>query len=131
MCTFMPYPETLGAQLASRWTARRQVDQLMKKDRELKNRFVRGVRNVFGRSIPWMEPDGIYVWLDNWCFGNSPKGFYYVRYRLTLKIPMSTAYDPPVLIVQKSKLRPDQVEYMERKCRETRDIWERGRNAAE
>ena len=71
--------------------------------------------------------DGVYVWLDNWCFGDNPKGFYYVRYRLTLKEPFSTAYDHPVLIVKKSKLRSDQVEYMERKCRETREIWERNR----
>ena len=33
----------------------------------------------------------------------------------------STAYAHPALIVQKNKLRPDQVEYMERKCRETFD----------
>ena len=31
----------------------------------------------------------------------------------------TTAYAPPVLVVQKSKLRSDQVEYMERKCMET------------
>ena len=119
MCTIMLYPETLGAQLASKWTTRRKVDQLMKKDREMKERLARGIGNDSDASIPWLE-SGIYVWLDNWCFGNSPKGFYYVRYRFTLKIPMSPAYDPPVLIVQKSQLRPDQVEYMERKCLETR-----------
>ena len=30
-----------------------------------------------------------------------------------------TAYDQPALIVKKSKLRPDQIAFMERKCRET------------
>ena len=62
----------------------------------------------------------IYVWLDNCCFGNSDKkGFYYVRYQLSMYAGGTTAYEHPVLIVQKDKLRPDQVEYMERKCRET------------
>lgn len=68
----------------------------------------------------------IYVWLDNMCFGNSDKtGFYYVRwYNSMLDCHggmLSTAYGHPALIVQKNKLRPDQVEYMEHKCRETRD----------
>ena len=69
----------------------------------------------------------IYVWLDNMCFGNSnKKGFYYVRwYNSILDCNgwggFSTAYGPPALIVQKNKLRPDQIEYMERKCQETRE----------
>ena len=69
----------------------------------------------------------IYVWLDNMCFGNSnKKGFYYVRwYNSVLDCygwgGFSTAYGHPALIVQKDKLRPDQIEYMERKCRETRE----------
>ena len=33
----------------------------------------------------------------------------------------STAYDHPALIVKKSKLRPDQITFMERKCRETEE----------
>ena len=33
----------------------------------------------------------------------------------------TTAYAHPQLIVQKSKLRPDQIEYMERKCREPQE----------
>ena len=62
----------------------------------------------------------VYVWLDNCCFGNSrKKGFYYVRFQLSMLSHGSTAYSHPVLIVQKNKLRPDQVEYMERKCEET------------
>ena len=69
----------------------------------------------------------IYVWLDNMCFGNSSKkGFYYVRwYNSMLDCNgwggFSTAYGHPALIVQKNKLRPDQIEYMEQKCKETRE----------
>ena len=70
----------------------------------------------------------IYVWLDSMCFGNSnKKGFYYVRwYNSVLDCHgwgggCSTAYGHPALIVQKNKLRPDQIEYMERKCKETRE----------
>ena len=69
----------------------------------------------------------IYVWLDSMCFGNSSKkGFYYVRwYNSMLDCgwggSVSTAYGHPALIVQKNKLRPDQIEYMERKCQETRE----------
>lgn len=62
----------------------------------------------------------IYVWLDSMCFGNSKKtGFYYVRDSLSMLSGWSTAYAHPLLIVQKSKLRPDQIEYMEQKRRET------------
>ena len=69
----------------------------------------------------------IYVWLDNMCFGNSnKKGFYYVRWHNSMLDCgwggfVSTAYGHPALIVQKNKLRPDQIEYMERKCQETRE----------
>ena len=70
--------------------------------------------------MSWDHTGHIYVWLDNCCFGNSrKKGFYYVRYQLSMLAWGSTAYAHPALIVQKNKLRPDQVEYMERKCRET------------
>ena len=34
---------------------------------------------------------------------------------------VSTAYGHPALIVQKDKLRLDQIEYMERKCKETKE----------
>ena len=157
MCTIMLYPESLGAQLRSRSETRRQVDDLMEYDREraagrhpfppvfdpesrerrrrhLAELKARGIspewhpsENAFQRAI---EGDGnVYVWLDNWCFGNSPKGFYYVRFILAMKDPFSTTYNNPVLIVQKRKLRPDQVDFMERKCEETRRIWEKGRNS--
>ena len=82
--------------------------------------------NEFGYSRS--ETGKIYVWLDNMCFGNSnKKGFYYVRwYNSILDCGwgwggFSTAYGHPALIVQKNKLRPDQIEYMERKCQETRE----------
>ena len=66
-------------------------------------------------------PRNIYVWLDNMNYAPEKKGFYYVRYQNSMLSNGSTAYAHPVLVVQKSKLRPDQVEYMERKCRETID----------
>ena len=70
-------------------------------------------------------PGRIYVWLDSMCFGNSNKtGFYYVRDQLSM-CDGTTAYAHPLLIVQKKKLRPDQIDYMERKRRETREIAER------
>ena len=81
--------------------------------------------NEFGYSRG--ETGKIYVWLDNMCFGNSSKkGFYYVRwYNSMLDCHgfgrCTTAYGHPALIVQKDKLRPDQIEYMERKCKETRE----------
>ena len=64
-------------------------------------------------------PRNIYVWLDNMNYCSTAKGFYYVRYQNSMLWMGTTAYAPPVLVVQKSKLRPDQVEYMERKCLET------------
>ena len=78
--------------------------------------FSCGCWNLFGGG------SRIYVWLDNMSFGNSKKtGFYYVRDQLSMLFMGTTAYAHPLLIVQKKKLRPDQIEYMERKCRETLD----------
>ena len=156
MCTIMLYPESLGAQLRSRSETRRQVDDLMQYDqeraagrhpfppafdpgsRERRRKYLEELK-AQGIDAPewrpdrktiWFEGDGnVYVWLDNWCFGNSPKGFYYVRFMMALKDPFMTTYNHPVLIVQKSKLRPDQVEFMERKCVETRRIWEERNHA--
>ena len=73
----------------------------------------------------------IYVWLDNMNYCSDKTGFYYVRYHNSIlechrRGCYSTAYAYPVLVVQKSKLRPDQVEYMERKCRETIEDAKRG-----
>lgn len=73
-----------------------------------------------------MEDTGcVYVWSDGTCADTS-SGFYYVRGRLNMFAAFgSTAYQCPALIVKKSKLRPDQVKYMEHKCRETRAAVER------
>ena len=73
----------------------------------------------------------IFVWRDGMSFGNSDKkGFYYVRWYNSLLDCgpggfVSTAYGHPALIVQKNKLRPDQIDYMERKCRETLAVRDR------
>ena len=77
-----------------------------------------------GFCLRWDHTGHIYVWLDSMCFGNSEKkGFYYVRWHNSMLDchggMVSTAYGHPALIVQKSKLRSDQIEYMDRKCRET------------
>ena len=67
----------------------------------------------------------IYVWLDTGCYCESKKkGFYYVRYHNSILEHhgfgcYSTAYAHPALVVQKSKLRPDQIEFMERLRQET------------
>ena len=72
----------------------------------------------------------IFVWLDSMRFSKTNKtGFYYVRDHLSL-CDGTTAYAHPVLIVQKNKLRPDQIDYMERKRRETREFAERAARRA-
>lgn len=85
----------------------------------LNSDYTPGCRNSSGH---------IYVWLDTGCYCKSTKsGFYYVRYYNSLLQlqqtgpcgSFSTAYAHPVLVVQKSKLRPDQVEFMERLRQET------------
>ena len=72
-----------------------------------------------GSSWMWYRTGHIYIWLDNMNYCSTTKGFYYVRYQNSLLRMGTTAYAPPILVMQKSKLRPDQVEYMERKCKET------------
>ena len=82
----------------------------------LNSDYTPGYRNSSGH---------IYVWLDTGCYCKSKKkGFYYVRYYNSIFFQCygntySTAYAHPVLVVQKSKLRPDQVEFMERLRQET------------
>ena len=131
MCTIMTQRETLPAERRSRKASQDAVDKLMAYDRELKTNpgaetpcFDNG---IFGCGFSRPGTGKIYVWLDSMCFGNSSKkGFYYVRwYNSILDCNgwggFSTAYGHPALIVQKNKLRPDQIEYMERKCQETRE----------
>ena len=130
MCTIMFYRETLPAERRSREDSQKAVDRLMEYDRQLSSESTSGEGSreapLFEDqpsgicSAPWGRGGPVYVWLNNCCFGNSrKKGFYYVRYQLSMYAWGSTAYAHPALIVQKNKLRPDQVEYMERKCRET------------
>lgn len=130
MCTIMFYRETLPAEKRSRKDSQEAVDRLMEYDRQRSARLSSEEDSrkapLFEDqpggicSAPWGRGGPVYVWLDNCCFGNSrKKGFYYVRYQLSMYAWGSTAYAHPALIVQKNKLRPDQVEYMERKCRET------------
>ena len=130
MCTIMFYRETLPAEKRSREDSQKAVDRLMEYDRQLSSGPSAGedTRKAplfedqpYGIcSMPWGHGGKVYVWLDNCRFGNSRKnGFYYVRYQLSMFAWGSTASAHPALIVQKSKLRPDQVEYMERKCQET------------
>ena len=128
MCTIMTFRETLPAEKRSREDSQKAVDRLMEYDRQLaagggdscKAPFFDDHPNGIGSLPPWGGEAAVYVWLDNCRFGNSKKkGFYYVRYQLSMLAWGTTAYAHPVLIVQKNKLRPDQVEYMERKCRET------------
>ena len=77
----------------------------------LNSDYTPGYRNSSGH---------IYVWLDTGCYCKSKKkGFYYVRYHNSILEHhglgcYSTAYAHPALVVQKSKLRPDQIEFMER-----------------
>ena len=79
----------------------------------LNSDYTPGYRNSSGH---------IYVWLDTGCYCKSKKkGFYYVRYYNSIfqYYDNSTAYAHPVLVVQKNKLRPDQIEFMERLRQET------------
>ena len=136
MCTIMTQRETLSAERRSCRVSQRAVDKLIAYDKELATNpnaetpnFDDGFLGILGGGSR-QGTGKIYVWLDSMCFGNSSKkGFYYVRwYNSMLDCGLggfvSTAYGHPALIVQKDKLRPDQIEYMERKCKETRETKE-------
>lgn len=118
MCTVMLVPETLSAQLTPAAVARKQVDELIKREQDAITEFrkERRDRNV----MPPVPAGDIFVWFDRACYGNGGKGFYYVRFHSGRSWHCS-AYDRPTLIVKKSKLRPDQIAFMERKCRETEE----------
>ena len=119
MCTVLPYPETLFATFTSSSKARKQVDEVMKCDREFQEKKAE-IASQPGADLEQLRREiGVYVWLDSHCYGNGRRGFYYVRYHHP-STWRTTAYDTPALIVKKSKLRPDQVEFMERKCKETK-----------
>lgn len=114
----MLIPETLHAQKTPAAVARKQVDELIKREQNAITEFQKERRD---RNAMPPEPAGdIFVWFDRACYGNGGKGFYYVRFHSGRSWHCS-AYDRPALIVKKSKLRPDQIAFMERKCRETEE----------
>ena len=117
MCTVMALPETLTAQITPATIARKQVDDLIKREQNAITKFRRERRDR--NAMPPVPAGAIFVWFDQACYGNGGKGFYYVRFHSGRW--HSTAYDHPALLVKKSKLRPDQIAFMERKCRETEE----------
>lgn len=118
MCTVMLVPETLQAQMTPAAVARKQVDELIKREQEAITEFQKEKRDR--NAMPPVPAGNIFVWFDRACYGNGGKGFYYVRFHSGRSWHCS-AYDRPALIVKKSKLRPDQIAFMERKCRETEE----------
>ena len=118
MCTVMLVSETLQAQLTPAAVARKQVNELIKREQGAITEFRKERRDR--NAMPPAPAGDIFVWFDRACYGNGGKGFYYVRFH-SGRSWLCTAYDRPVLIVKKSKLRPDQVAFMERKCRETEE----------
>ena len=118
MCTVMLVSETLQAQLTPAAVARKQVDELIKREQNAITEFQKERRDR--NAMPPVPAGNIFVWFDRACYGNGGKGFYYVRFHSGRSWHCS-AYDRPALIVKKSKLRPDQIAFMERKCRETEE----------
>lgn len=114
----MLVPETLQAQMTPAAVARKQVDELIKREQEAITEFRKERRDR--NAMPPVPAGNIFVWFDRACYGNGGKGFYYVRFHSGRSWHCS-AYDRPALIVKKSKLRPDQIAFMERKCRETEE----------
>ena len=117
MCTVMLVLETLQAQMTPAAVARKQVDELIKREQDAITEFRK--ERCDRNAMPPVPAGDIFVWFDRACYGNGGKGYYYVRFHSGRLC--STAYDHPALIVKKSKLRPDQVAVMERKCRETEE----------
>lgn len=114
----MLIPETLHAQKTPAAVARKQVDELIKREQNAITEFQKERRDR--NAMPPVPAGDIFVWFDRACYGNGGKGFYYVRFHSGRSWHCS-AYDRPALIVKKSKLRPDQIAFMERKCRETEE----------
>ena len=110
--------ETLQARMTPAAVARKQVNELIKREQNAITEFRKERRDR--NAMPPVPAGDIFVWFDRACYGNGGKGFYYVRFH-SGRSWHCTAYDCPVLIVKKSKLRPDQVAFMERKCRETEE----------
>lgn len=118
MCTVMLVSETLQAQKTPAAVARKQIDELIEREQDAITEFQKERRDR--NAMPPVPAGDIFVWFDRACYGNGGKGFYYVRFHSGRSWHCS-AYDRPALIVKKSKLRPDQIAFMERKCRETEE----------
>ena len=107
------YRETL-ARMTPFWTARRQVDEIIERDRRLIRKIKRDSQTSSG-SEKEKQHIGFSVELNN--------GFYYVWFGRSTGLG-SVFYSGHLLvipfpdyIVQKCKLRRDQIEYMELKLR--------------
>ncbi len=106
------YRETL-ARLTPFWTARRQVDEIIERDRRLIRKCKRDSRTSSGS-----EKTDSYIGLSV-TFNN---GFYYMWFGRSSESGFCTTVHPfmiefPDYIVQKCKLRRDQIEYIELKLR--------------
>ena len=119
MCTLLPplYPPfyallELHARLTPFWKARRLTDEIIERDRKLVREYKRRSRGAFG-SPEEDRPVSFSVALN--------RGFYYVWFRRSsaavpdIILPCSPLLIAgPDFIVQKSKLRRDQIMYLER-----------------
>ena len=119
MCTLLPplCPPfyallELQARLTPFWKARRLTDEIIERDRKLIRQMNRRSRGASG-SPEEDRPVGFSVTLN--------RGFYYVWFRHSFSTgpdiilscsPLMIA--GPDFVVQKSKLRRDQIEYLER-----------------
>ncbi len=126
MCTIITRDETEDARNATKEEAQAQVDLLMEYDRKLKD--TADIQERLQIEPPcfgmWGSRGyGLFIWFDTMNFCPSRhKGFYYVRYQNSMLAMngMCTAYEHPAVVIEKSKLTPQQVEFMEMKCTETR-----------
>lgn len=101
--------ETLPARLMPAAVARRRVDELIQREHAALAEYRRAKRER--HAFPPAPAGDIFVVLTG---GN----FYCVRFHSETR-GGRCADSRPYRIVQKSKLRPDQIAFMERKCRET------------
>ena len=118
MCTLLPplYPPfyaflELHARLTPFWKARRLTDEIIKRDRKLVREYKRRLQDLSG-STEEIRHIGLTVMLN--------RGFYYVWFRSPFAGPNTILTCSPLFaiapdfIVQKSKLRRDQIMYLER-----------------
>ena len=93
----MLVPETLQAQMTPAAVARKQVDELIKREQEAITDFRKERRDR--NAMPPVPAGNIFVWFDRACYGNGGKGFYYVRFH-SGRSWCCSAYDHPALIVK-------------------------------